>query len=77
MSTAKERAQARASWPMKRLTLDSVEPPAAPSAGWHAVLELTWEAFSLAGEIPPPLPRAQWPARLFKRGERRPDSHGL
>jgi hypothetical protein len=78
MSTAKERAEARASWPVKRVSLDAAEPPAlSASSGWHEVLELTWEAFSLAGEIPAALPRAQWPARLFRRGEQRPDSHGL
>jgi hypothetical protein len=71
MSTAEERARARASWPIVRTTLagqrDAVGPLDAQAA-WHAVLELTREAFAAAGPIPPRLPRSQWPSRLLING---------
>ncbi len=77
MSNAKDRAAARAQWPVVRGGED--EPPAVLSGteAWEAVMELTFEAYSLAGEIPDPLPRAQWASRLFRKGEPRADSHGF
>ena len=79
MSTFEERASARSNWPVSRTTLTAPEAPAAleGTAAWDAVMELTWEAYSLANQMPPPLPRAQWPSRLFRPGEQRADSHGL
>jgi hypothetical protein len=44
---------------------------------WDAVMELTAEAWSLSGGVPAPLPRSQWPVRLYRPGEPRPDSNGL
>jgi hypothetical protein len=79
MSTFEERAAARSGWPITRSTLDAAEDPAAldGTAAWDAVMELTWEAYTLAGQMGDPLPRAQWPSRLFRPGDKRPDSHGL
>jgi hypothetical protein len=79
MSTPEERAAARSTWPVTRAQLSAPESPAAldGTAAWEAVMELTWEAYSLAGQMTEARPRAQWPARLFRPGEKRPDSHGL
>lgn len=80
MSTREERAAARKSWPVKKVSLQDDTPPSVPAdgqSGWDAVTELTWEAYSLLGPIPEAPPRSQWPSRLFKPGEPRPDSNGL
>jgi len=79
MSTFEERAAARNGWTLVRTTLDAAESPAPldGTAAWNAVMELTWQAYSLAGQMPEALPRARWPSRLFKPGEKRSDSHGL
>lgn len=77
MPTFDERAAARAHWPVTPADAEAVDAPLDGAAGWDAVLELTWEAWSLAGKMPDPLPRAEWPTRLFRKGEERPDSHGL
>ncbi|MBS1149536.1 MAG: hypothetical protein H6Q89_1234 [Myxococcaceae bacterium] len=79
MSTFDERASARSRWPVLRTTLNAPEAPALldGTAAWDAVMELTWEAYSLADQMPDPLPRAKWPTRLFRPGEQRADSHGL
>ncbi|MBI5543079.1 MAG: hypothetical protein HY901_04275 [Deltaproteobacteria bacterium] len=75
MSTPAERAAARASWPSAKTTLrDAAEALADLSgqAAWDAVMELTWEAYSLAGGVPPRLPRSEWPSKVFRPGEERP-----
>ena len=79
MSTFEERAAARSGWPVTRANLDGPESAAQldGTAAWNAVMELTWEAYSLAGQMPHPVPRSQWPSQIFRRGEKRPDSHGL
>jgi len=79
MSTPAERAAARSSWPVTRTTPGAPE-EAAPldgTAAWNAVLELTWQAYSLAGLMPDPISRASWPSKIFRPGEKRPDSQGL
>lgn len=71
MPTADERARARASWPVTRTTLDAQDEAFGPrdaQAAWHAVLELTLEAFTAAGPLAPRLPRSQWPSRLIRNG---------
>lgn len=79
MSTPEERAASRSGWPVTRTHLNAPESPAPldGTAAWDAVMELTWEAFSLAGKMPDALPRERWPSRVFRPGEHRPDSHGL
>ena len=79
MSTPEERAAARGGWPVVRTHADAPESPAPldGTAAWEAVMELTWEAYSLAEQMPEALPRETWPSRLFRPGEKRPDSHGL
>ena len=80
MTDAKERAAARGGWPSRKTTLaeeaEALGPTDATSA-WNAVMELTWEAFTLAERMVPRTPRAQWPSRLFQPGEKRLDSNGL
>ncbi len=80
MTTSAERAAARSRWPSRKCTLDQMAEASADLTGqqaWDAVLELTLQAYSLAGALPPALPRSQWPSRLFRPGEKRPDSNGL
>ncbi len=79
-SSAEERAKARGSWPVTKHALGaetSRNPMLSPEDAWNAVLELTREAYSLAGKFPPSIPRSEWPSRLFRPGEPRPDSNGL
>lgn len=71
MPTASERAKARSAWPVKRTSLDHGTEAFGPTdaqAAWDAVIELTRESYAAAGEIPPRLPRAQWPSRLIRPG---------
>ena len=79
--TAEERARLRKTWPVEARPLGSEEEATVEaldaSAAWKAVLELTWEAYRTAGLLSERLPRHQWPSRLFRPGEPRPDSHGL
>ncbi len=80
MSTAEERARARATWPSRKTTLADQAEAVAELTGqeaWDAVMELTFEAWSLKGGIPPRLPRSPWPSKLFRPGDKRPDSNGL
>lgn len=79
MSTFEERAAARRNWPVVKASLETEDDAAVldGNAAWDAVMELTWQAYSLAGLMTDPLPRSQWPATLFRPGEKRPDSHGL
>lgn len=80
MSTFEERARRRQAWPVVKTDLANDEPPrgpADPSEAWHAVIELTREAYALAGALPKPVPRSEWPVRLFRPGEHRPDTNGL
>ncbi len=80
MSSADERAQARAQWPARKVTLAALDDPQAPldaQSAWRAVLELTAETWGLSGALETALPRAAWPTRLYQPGEPRPDSHGL
>lgn len=76
MSTPAERALARGQWPSAKTTLQEASESLVELSGqaaWDAVMELTWEAFSLAGGVPPRLPRSQWPSSLYRPGEKRPE----
>lgn len=78
MTAAEQRALARESWPSELTTLAAqAEPlgPFEPQAAWDAVLELSRQAFTLAGLAPTSRPRAEWPSKLFRPGEPRPDSN--
>ncbi len=78
--TLAERAARRAAWPaslIRGFDPGVARGPADPTAAWDAVLELTAEAYSLAGYSLVAVPRSQWPARLFRPGEPRPDTNGL
>lgn len=80
MSTFEERARRRREWPVQRALLGDEVPERGPedaTAAWDAVTELSLEAYELAGLKPTSLPRSQWPSRLFRPGEPRPDSNGL
>lgn len=71
MSTAEERAKARASWPVRKTTLEEeTDVPVSMDAqtAWRAVLELTRETFATAGALPPRLPRSQWPSTIIRPG---------
>lgn len=45
-----------------------------PDEAWLAVGELTRSLWLLQGGGDERLPRAQWPARLFRRGQERDDA---
>jgi hypothetical protein len=80
MSTFEERARSRRAWPVVKTDLADDRPPRGPedpTDAWNAVLELTREAYALAGIHPAPLPRSKWPVRLFRPGEPRLDTNGL
>lgn len=80
MSSREERARNRRAWPVVKTCLADELPSRGPddaTEAWHAVLELTREAYALAGIHPTSLPRSQWPSRLFRPGDPRPDSNGL
>lgn len=80
MATLKERALNRRAWPVAKSEIGKELPqrgPEDPTAAWDAVVELSLEAYELAGHKPTSLPRSQWPSRLFRPGEPRPDSNGL
>ena len=80
MSSPEERARNRRAWPVVKAELGSELPqrgPDDPTAAWDAVVELSLEAYELVGITPTSLPRSQWPSRLFRPGEQRPDSNGL
>ena len=77
VSSSEERALARANW-VARLVSGSdpgEEGPHAlsPDEAWLAVGHLTRSLWLLTGQAVANVPRAQWPARLFRRGEERDD----
>ncbi len=75
-----ERKARRAGWPAALVRGFDPGPspgPADATSAWDAVMELTAEAYALAGYSLDPVPRHLWPTRLFRPGESRPDSHGL
>ena len=77
---AEERARSRRNWPVSKAVLGEEPPqrgPDEPTAAWEAVIELSEQAYELAGITPTSLPRSRWPSRLFQPGEPRPDSNGL
>jgi hypothetical protein len=75
-----ERAAARASWPVAKVGLADDDPargPDDPSAAWNAVIELSREAYAAMGVRLTSVPRSEWPSRLYRPGEPRPDTNGL
>ncbi|MBL9037802.1 MAG: hypothetical protein JNG84_04730 [Archangium sp.] len=75
MSSFEERARARAGWPSEKTSADAQTEPFVLDAtrAFQALAELTaqtWPAVTA-------LQRAQWPSRLYRPGEPRPDSHDL
>lgn len=71
MSTVEERRAARAAWPSAKTTLDEQAEavgPADATLAFRAVLELTWQSWSLGAGVPEPTPRSTWPSRLVGRG---------
>ena len=80
MSTVAERAHQRRMWPVSKAALGSElqqRGPEDPTAAWNAVVELSLEAYELAGITLSLMPRAQWPSYYFRPGEPRTDSNGL